>query len=107
MIADSNRFPDSTLKPACCFSGLSYGRITSASFILACLTFSPTVLPLIVRACAWMRPPAINSCSTAGTINGKTVGENVMADRFPVLDREHDADVARDGVDVDRCIAGA
>ena len=32
---------------------------------------------------------------------------HLMADRFPIVDRERHADVARDGVDVDRCVAGA
>src|SRR5438132_1288521 len=77
MIAESNKFPDSTLKPACCLSGLWYGRITSGSAILACLTFSPTVLPLIVSASVWIRCAAI----TVGRGNGGAAGQR-KSERF-------------------------
>ena len=66
MIAESNRLPFSTLKPACFFIGLSYGLMTSASLTLARLTFSPMVLPLMVSASAWMRLAFSSSFITAG-----------------------------------------
>ena len=111
MIAESNRLPRSTLKPAFARSGLLYGRMTlgvGRPWRLA--TFSATVLPLMVSASPLQpagreqfvhhrRQPAGAIIFFAEIFARRLhVDEerHVVADRLPVLDRELDADMARD-----------
>jgi hypothetical protein len=120
MIAESNRLPRSTLKPACDFSGLSYGRMTTA--LLACaarvlghglavdgarIAVEPAGREQFVHH---RRQPAGAVIILAEIVAGRLhVDEerHVVADRFPVFDRKLDADVPRDGDEMDRRIGRA
>ena len=95
--------------------------MTSVSAISARRTFSPMVLPLMVIASACRRlalqqfvehrrQPAGAVIVLAEIVAGRLhVDEqrHVVADRLPVLDRELDAGVARDRIEMDRRVGRA
>ena len=110
MIAESNRLPRSTLKPASAFSGLSYGRMTSALLTLASRDVlghglavdgeRVAVEPAGREQFVHHRRQAAGAIIILAEIFARRLHvdqeRHVVADRLPILDRKLDADVARD-----------
>src|ERR1044072_186723 len=91
MIAASNRLPCSTVKPAFSLSGRENGRITSVSRILACRY---TARPVIVLAKV-----------LAGRLQVHEQ-RDVLAVCLPVGERQLDADVSSERIEMDRSVRG-
>ena len=121
MIAESNRLPCSTLKPAFARSGLSYGRMTSRvgdlglgdvlADGLAVDGERVAVEPAGREQFVHHRRHAAGAIIFLAEIFARRLHvdqeRHVVADRLPVLDRELDADMARDGDEVDRRVGRA